>query len=304
MTLKGVVPPVVTPLNPDGSFDRVSFDRNARRMLDAGVHGLFVMGSSGEVAFSTDERREEVIRAAMEVADGKVPVLAGAIDTQTARVIEQAKAAEALGVDGIVVTAPFYGLGGQPQVERHFRQIAAAINTPLWAYDLPVPLHTKLEAPMLVQLGVEGVLAGVKDSSGDDVFFRRLILANRAAGSPLSLLTGHEIVVDGAYLGGADGSAPGLANVDPAGYVRQYEAYQRGDWDAVRDEQDRLVNLMDITSVVTGVTGFGAGVGAFKTALMLLGVFETNQMPEPVPTLEGANVDAVAKVLRDAGLLD
>ena len=303
MTVRGVVPPVVTPLKEDGSFDRVSFDRNAKRMLDAGVHGLFVMGSSGEVAFSTDERRDEVTRAALEVADG-APVLVGAIDTQTARVIDHALRAQALGADGIVVTAPFYGLGGAPQVERHFRVIADAIDIPLWAYDLPVSVHTKLEAPMLIQLGVEGVLAGVKDSSGDDVFFRRLIMGNRDVGSPLTLLTGHEIVVDGAYLAGADGSVPGLANVAPKGYVRMWDAYQAGDWDAVRAEQERLVRIMDITSVVSGVTGFGAGVGAFKTALMLLGVFETNQMPEPVPTLEGENVEAIKRVLVEAGLLD
>lgn len=302
MTIRGVVPPVVTPLKADGSFDRASFDRNASRMIDAGVHGLFVMGSSGEVAFSTDDRRDEVTKAAVEIA-GDLPVLVGAIDTQTARVIEHAQRAEQLGADGIVVTAPFYGLGGAPQVERHFRVIADAINVPLYAYDLPVSVHTKLEAPMLIQLGTEGVIQGVKDSSGDDVFFRRLIIGNRAVGSPLTLLTGHEIVVDGAYLGGADGSVPGLANVDPEGYVRQWDAYQRGDWDAVRAEQDRLVELMDITSVVKGVTGFGGGVGAFKTALMLLEVFETNLMPEPVPTLEGENVEAVREVLKKCGML-
>lgn len=72
----------------------------------------------------------------------------------------------------------------------------------------------------------------------------------------------------------------------------------------MRAEQERLVRIMDITSVVSGVTGFGAGVGAFKTALMLLGVFETNQMPEPVPTLEGENVEGIKRVLVEAGLLD
>lgn len=68
----------------------------------------------------------------------------------------------------------------------------------------------------------------MKDSSGDDVSFRFLLQDNERAGHPLSLLTGHEVVVDGAYLGGADGSVPGLANVDPAGYVRQWNAYQAG----------------------------------------------------------------------------
>ncbi len=111
MSLKGVIPPVITPLNRDGSFDEASFKRIVNRMLDAGVDGLFVNGSSGEVAFSTDQRRDEVTRLTVDLAAGRVPVLAGIIDTQTNRVIEHAERAQALGVDGLVATAPFYGLG-------------------------------------------------------------------------------------------------------------------------------------------------------------------------------------------------
>ena len=304
MSLTGVIPPVVTPLTADGNFDYDSFARNANRMIDAGVHGLFAMGSSGEVAFSTSERRDEVTSAAIEVAAGRVPVVVGVIDMQTTRVIEHAQRAQELGAQGIVATAPFYALGGPAEVERHFRVIADNIDLPLYAYDIPVCVHTKLGVDMLMRLGEEGVLAGIKDSSGDDVSFRILSIKNRDAGSPLSLLTGHEVVVDGAYMSGADGSVPGLANIDPHGYVRQWDAYQRGDWDGVREEQDRLVRLMMITQVVEGVAGFGAGVGAFKTALNLLGIFETNNMPEPVTSLTGSNVEAIAKVLAEVGLLD
>lgn len=304
MSLTGVIPPVVTPLTASGDFDYESFARNANRMIDAGVHGLFAMGSSGEVAFSTSERRDEVTSAAVEVAAGRVPVVVGVIDMQTTRVIEHAQRAQELGAAGIVATAPFYALGGEAEVERHFRVIADNIDLPLYAYDIPVCVHTKLGVNMLMRLGEEGVLAGIKDSSGDDVSFRILSIKNRDAGSPLALLTGHEVVVDGAYMSGADGSVPGLANIDPHGYVRQWDAYQRGDWDAVREEQDRLVRLMMITQVVEGVAGFGAGVGAFKTALNLMGIFETNNMPEPVTSLTGSNVEAIAKVLAEVGLLD
>ena len=125
---------------------------------------------------------------------------------------------------------------------------------------------------------------------------------NEAAGHPLQLLTGHEVVVDGAYMSGADGSVPGLANVDPEGYVRQWQAYERRDWEAVRTEQDRLADLMRIVQV-KGVQGFGAGVGAFKAALRLLGVFDSAEMPRPVAALEGDNVEHVASVLRTVGLL-
>ena len=82
------------------------------------------------------------------------------------------------------------------EVEQHFRLIHEAVDLPLFAYDIPVCVHTKLPVDMLVRLGKDGVLAGVKDSSGDDVSFRFLIQDNEDAGHPLQLLTGHEVVVD------------------------------------------------------------------------------------------------------------
>ncbi len=303
-TLRGVVPPVVTPLTEDGRFDKESFARNIERQIAAGVHGLFVLGSSGEVAFNTDARRREILEATMEIVKGRVPVLAGVIDTQTARVVEHIKVAESYGVDGIVATAPFYALAGLPQIERHFRVLREVTDLPIYAYDIPVCVHVKLPVDLLIRLGKDGVIQGVKDSSGDDVSFRFLALRNEAEGHPLSLLTGHEVVVDGAYMSGADGCVPGLGNVDPDGYVRQWNAYQAGDWETVRAEQDRLSDLMTLALAPKGITGYGAGVGGFKTSLQLMGVFDTNQMPEPVERLSGENVEAIRVILERHGLLD
>ena len=300
----GVIPPVVVPLKQDRTLDVVSMERSINRMIDAGVDGLFILGSSSEVVFSTDARRAAVIENTVKFVDGRVPVLAGIIDTETERMIEHGKRAEQMGVDALVATCPFYALQGIDEIEWSFRCLHDALDLPLFAYDIPVCVHNKLNTDMLVRLGKDGVLAGVKDSSGDDISFRYLVLKNEDAGHPMSILTGHEVVVDGAYLSGADGSVPGLANVEPWGYVRQWKAAQEGDWATVKSEQDRLARIMEITAVTTGVQGFGAGVGAFKTALQLLGVFETNQMPRPVHCLKGDNVEAIRRVLVDNGLLD
>lgn len=300
---RGVIPPVVTPLTASGEVDKASFARSINRMIDAGVDGLFTLGSSGEVAFSTDARRREIIETVMQAVDGRVPVLVGCIDTETNRVIEHAKAAEELGASAIVATCPFYALGGMEEVERHFRLIHDAVpDLPLFAYDIPVCVHTKLPGELLVRLGKDGVLAGVKDSSNDDVAFRFLADDNAKAGHPLTLLTGQEVVVDGAYMAGADGSVPGLANLEADGYVRMWNAAETGDWDAVRKEQDRLSALMRIVTVPQDVAGFGAGVGAFKTAMALLGVIDTNQMPDPVLPLKDENVKRIAAVLRECGM--
>lgn len=303
-TFKGVVPPVVIARHDDGTLDMESYARNINRMIDAGVHGLFVLGSSGEGAFVTFAERDAIVKESLKVVDGRVPVMVGCIETQTAKVIELVRHAKECGADAVVVTAPFYALGGLPQIEEHFRLIHAAVpDMPIFAYDIPVCVHSKLPSAMLVKLGVEGVLAGVKDSSGDDVGFRNLVLENHAAGHPLAVFTGHEVVVDGAYLSGADGSVPGLGNVDPAGYVRQWDAFQAGDWAQVKREQDRLADLMWVARLATSCQGFGAGVGGFKVSLKLLGVFESAKMPAPVPQLTESEENLIRDILVRNGLL-
>ena len=296
---RGVIPPVVIPLTEKRQLDLEALERSINRMIDAGVDGLFFLGSSGEVAFLTDAQRYHVLQEAIAMVHGRVPVLTGIIDMETMRVVDQAKRATGYGVDALVATAPFYALGGPKEVERHFRAIREHTDLPLFAYDLPACVHT-----MLVRLGEDGVLQGVTDSSGDDVSFRWLCLQNEDAGHPLQVLTGHEVVVDGAYLGGADGSVPGLANIDPASYVEQWRAAQAGDWERVREIQNHLARLMYVTREVKATVGFGAGVGAFKTALWQMGVFNTNQMREPVCALEGEDVEQIVAVLKRAGLMD
>ena len=299
----GVVPPVVTPDTPDHQLDVVSFERSINRLIEASVDGLFFLGSSGEVVFATDERRDQIVREAVRIVDHRVPVLVGIIDTETERVLEHGRRALALGADALVATAPFYALGGPVDIEEHFRILHQELDAPLFAYDIPVCVHTKLPWKMLARLGAEGVLAGVKDSSGDDVSFRYLVQENEKNGHPLTLLTGHEIVVDGALLSGADGSVPGLANVEPEGYVRMWKAAQEGNWAEVKREQDRLNEISHIFDVTSGVQGYGAGVGAFKCALNLMGIFDSDQMPRPVKPLDGQNREAIKQVLIANALL-
>ena len=301
-TLSGVVPPLLTPLTTDGDLDLPSLERLVSRLLDAGVDGIFALGSSGEVAFFDDAMRGQVLEAVTGLVAGQVPVIAGAIDMQTHRVIQHLRAAERFDLAGYVVTAPFYAITGPEEIDAHFRAVATAADAPVWAYDLPVCVHTKLAPAQLLRLGQDGVIAGVKDSSGDDVSFRRLSAANRAAGSPLTLMTGHEVVVDGAYLAGADGSVPGLGNVDPAGYVRMHRAARAGDWEQVRSEQDRLAALFEIVFQPTGKVGPAAGVGAFKTALRELGVFSSNVMTSPMTPIEGEAVERIRAILTESGL--
>ncbi|MGW0435140.1 dihydrodipicolinate synthase family protein [Micromonospora sp. NPDC003197] len=303
----GVVPPTVTPLTEEGEVDVSSLERLVERMLDAGVNGIFALGSSGETVFLTDRQRDLALETIVKTVGGAVPVIAGCIEPTTRRVLDRAEASTRLGADGLVVTAPFYAIVGPHEVERHFRSIAASVELPLLAYDIPVCVHTKLSGDLLTRLAEEGLLAGVKDSSGDDVAFRQLVLsvAERAPNTGFSLLTGHEVVVDAMMLAGASGSVPGLGNVDPAGYVRLHRACVDGDWDTARREQDRLTRLFRIVDAADPATSAGAtrGVGAFKTALALLGVIDSNAVSLPLRPLDADETARVRTHLELAGLL-
>lgn len=299
----GVIPPVVTPLTADGELDRPSLERVVGHLLDGGVSGLFALGSSGETAYLTPGQQDQVIEVITAAAAGQVPVLVGAIETTTNRAIERANRAAELGADAVVVTAPFYTRTNDSEIDRHFRDVAAAVDLPLLAYDVPVCVHSKLDPELLLPLAADGVLAGVKDSSGDDGSFRRLVIGARELPG-FSVLTGHELVVDSMMLGGADGSVPGLGNVDPHGYVRLHEAAVRGDWAAATAEQDRLVGLFDIIRAARPGTASAtaAGLGAFKTALMVRGIIATNVMSPPMRRLDEAETATIAECLDRAGL--
>jgi 4-hydroxy-tetrahydrodipicolinate synthase len=288
----------------DGAIDVPSLENVTRHLLDGGVSGLFVLGSSGEVTHMTNTERDLVVQTVAGVNAGQVPVIVGAVEQTTNRVIEEAKRVIALGADSIVATSLYYAISNAQENNTHFRSIAAAVDVPVFAYDVPVRTHFKLPTDLLVELGRDGVIAGVKDSSGDDVSFRQLLLAAKDIPN-FDIFTGHEVVVDGALLGGAQGVVPGLGNVDPAGYRRLYDAAVAGDWAGAAAEQDRLADVFEIvyTPKAGRVSGNAAGLGAFKTALQLMGVIKTNVMSAPMLALDEDETKAIRVILERNGLV-
>ena len=161
MQLHGIIPPVVTPLTPGFQVDEPALRRVLRHLLAGGVHGLFLLGSSSEVIFMDAPQRREVLRIAVDEVAGRVPLLAGVIDPTTDRCIAHARDAQAAGVDGLVVTAPFYTRTSQAEIVEHFRAIRQAVPLPILAYDIPVCVHTKLERATLRQMRAEGLIVDV-----------------------------------------------------------------------------------------------------------------------------------------------
>ena len=303
LRLHGVVPPLVTPLDESGEVDRASLERLIAFLLDAGVDGLFLGGSSGEVALLDTAQRRAITEIAVGAVAGAVPVLVGAVDTGTRRVVEHARQAAELGADAVVVTAPFYVQPHPDEVIAHFRAVHAAVDVPVVAYDIPSAVGTRLTPEVVTALAAERVAVALKDSSGDLASFREI---RRRVPAEFPLLTGSELLADTAMRLGAAGIVPGLGNVDPHGYVRLYRAAVAGDDAAAAGEQDRLARLFTIVSVADrGRIGFTAGaLGAFKVAMALRGIIANPATNLPLLPLDDTETKAIAAILDEAGLGD
>lgn len=300
--LHGVIPPVITPLTAERQLDRDGLVGHIEHLLSAGVDGIFVLGSSGEASFFSNAEREQIVAATVEATAGRVPVLAGAIDTSPSRVVEQAEFIKAAGADAIVATAPFYAPTSTQDITESFRHIARHSGLPVVAYDIPSNVHLRPTPEVLVALGAEGIITAVKDSSGDDAGLRRLVRLNREAGSPLTIFTGTEVVVDAAYLLGVDGVVPGLSNVAPEAYVQLARAAVDGQWERAVQLQEILEALFEIVRVPSNLVGPAAAIGAFKAAIFHQGIIPTYTTAAPQTLLTEEQAEQVGQ-LTDAALV-
>jgi len=306
--LHGVVPPVSTPFTSDYEIDEKSLRKLINHLIDGGVHGLFVLGSTSEVAFLTNKQRETIIRIAIDETAGRVPVVAGVIGMTTWPVIEHVNAAVSAGIDGLVLTAPFYTRTHTAEIENHFRLVKQACpNTPLYAYDIPVAVNgVKLETEMLLRLAKDGVIAGVKDSSGNDASMRALVLGKRELKlDKFVVLTGSELTVDSGLMAGFDGVVPGIGNVDPRGYVNIFNFVKEGNYEAARAEQERLFKMFALVDVgaENRMSRAASALGAFKESLKQLGIIEDSRTAPPYIQLNSEEKAAITPYLVSAGLL-
>jgi 4-hydroxy-tetrahydrodipicolinate synthase len=301
LRIGGVIPPLVTPIEATGDIDIRSLERLIGFQLDAGVDGIFLGGSTGEVALLDSAQLRTITEVAAGTVAGAVPVLVGAVDTGTRRVVEHARLAASAGADAVVVTAPFYIRPNAAEVVEHYRRVAAAIDVPVVAYDIPSAVGIHLTPDIVAELAADKLVIALKDSSGDLADFRETL---RRTSGTLPTLTGSELLADTSLELGAAGIVPGLGNVDPHGYVRLHRAALAGDRAAARAEQDRLARLFRIVTVADPARiGFTAGaLGAFKAALALRGVITCPATNPPLLPLDGDETRTIREMLEEAGL--
>jgi 4-hydroxy-tetrahydrodipicolinate synthase len=300
---RGIIPPLITPLTPDGDVDVQSLRRLTRYTVDGGVDGLWVLGATGQFHTLTERQRDVVTDTVIQEVNGKVPVLIGCIDTSPDNCIERGKRAKASGADGIFATTPIYDKETQVEVLAHFRWIHERVDLPLVAYDAFYATQTPMEISTVVKLAEEGTLVGIKDSA-DFADFPHLLAQLRHL-PEFSVLTGHTCLADAAFFLGAVGCVPTLGNLIPSTYAKIRVAAERGDWAAARKSQDEAVSLHNVQRCwePASISIVAKSLGLCKTVLKLLGVIECSNPGRPYPAPTPEQEDRVRVELERLGIL-
>jgi len=228
---QGVLTALVTPMTPDGTVDADAFAKLVQRQLDGGVHGLVPCGTTGEAPTLDADEQLALIRTTVEIAGGRVPVMAGIGSNNTRKAIENGKKAQAVGVQGVLATAPYYNKPSQAGLLRHFTAIADALDVEVCVYDIPGRSVIKVAPDTLAELSKHPNITCVKDATGDLV---NAVDNRRLCGPDFSLLSGDDFTLVPFWAVGGHGCISVLSNVYPERVVALYNAVQAGDYTTAR----------------------------------------------------------------------
>jgi dihydrodipicolinate synthase/N-acetylneuraminate lyase len=232
--LQGIIPPLVTPLNGPDELDHAGLENLVERVLGGGVHALFILGTTGEApGLSYRLRRELIDRVCTQVA-GRIPVLVGVTDTASIETIRLSEYAAAAGVDALVMAPPYYFPAGQPELMEYIEHMVPQLPLPVLLYNMPSHTKQVFEPDTVRRASDLPGVVGLKDSSGDMVYFHkvRTLMADKP---DFSLLVGPEELLGEAVLLGAHGGVSGGANLFPELYVALYDAALAGEVARVRE---------------------------------------------------------------------
>ena len=296
--LKGVIPPLVTPLAGRDEIDLPALGRIIEHVLDGGVHGLFLLGTTGEGPSLSHDAQRTLVAEATKLVRRRVPVLVGITDSAFSESVQLAQFAAEAGADAVVLAPPFYFPMHQNDLRHYCAAMAREVPLPLFLYNMPSHCKVSFELDAVKHLLDEPNIVGFKDSSGQMLFFNQLL--SLAQGRPdFSVLMGpEELLAEGVLMGGHGGVCGG-ANLVPRMYVDMYEAALTGDLRQVHVLQQRILRLStNIYSVGSAPTGYLTGL---KAAMSLLGLCEA-RLSEPLSPLPEDRVAVLARHLMDLGL--
>jgi len=291
-SIEGVFAPVPTPFQEDGSLDLKALGRFVRATIVRGVHGVALLGSTGEAPLLSDEESLKVLEAARRHVPADHTMIAGIGRQSTRATVTAARGAAGAGADVALVLPPFYyrGVTSEEALVEHFRAVAAASPLPLIVYNMPACTGVDLSAEALVRLAAVRGVVGVKDSGGN---LAKLAAVRAATPPSLSVLAGSAGFFVPAISVGATGGILALANLAPEECVAMWRQARDGAWDEARALQARLVPVNDAVTR-------GFGVPGLKAALAMRGWAVGKPRP-PLRPLGDDACDRLRAILSNAG---
>jgi 4-hydroxy-tetrahydrodipicolinate synthase len=290
----GIIPPMVTPLLSDNlTLDIKGVQHLVEHLVSGGVHGIFILGTTGESTSLSYKTREQLIIESCKAVNGRVPVFVGITDTSIEESIHLALIAERAGAAAVVAAPPYYYGLGQEELYKYYWRLADQLTLPLFLYNMPSHTKINIDAKTVVRLSEHPNIIGLKDSSANAVYFQSLcyLLKNN-----FSLLVGPEEITAETVLMGGNGGVNGGANLFPKLYVALYNAAVTKDF-ARMEELQNLV--MEISTKIYTVGSYGSSyLKGLKGALSALGIINGNIAP-PFTTFDKKEMTKVISNIKE-----
>jgi 4-hydroxy-tetrahydrodipicolinate synthase len=267
--LKGIVPPIVTPLNDIDTLDVAGLERLIEHIIEGGVSGVFILGTTGEFSSLSYRLRYELTERVCKQVKGRIPVLVGITDTSIIESVNLANKAAECGAAALVSAPPYYYATGQPELIEYYQNMVPRLPLPLYLYNMPVHTKIMIEPNTVKKIAEMPNVVGLKDSSANAVYFR-LVQHAMLHNSEFELFMGPEEITAEAVLLGASGGVNGGANMFPKLYVEMYNAAVAKDLEKLKPLQDKI---LQISSSIYTVGKFGSSyLKGLKCALSLMGI--------------------------------
>lgn len=286
--IHGIIAAMLTPMNRDESICYDELRTQTERMISAGLHGLFCLGTNGE-AYAIDE--SEKIRIMTTVVDqcaGRLPVFAGCGLVTTAETVRLAKTAEKIGVDVLSVICPWFAVSSQEELYRHFMEVAGAVQIPVVLYNIPARTGVNLSASTVRRLSGAGNIVGIKDSSGN---FDQILQFIENTPDGFAVLSGNDSLVLWTLQAGGKGGICAIANLFPQTMASIYELWRQGDFAGAKQAQDSIRAIRDLFRLGNPNT-------IVKLAANLLGQ-DVGPCRRPFWTEDSRVIEEISTVLRE-----
>jgi 4-hydroxy-tetrahydrodipicolinate synthase len=289
---KGSCVALITPFR-NGAVDERAFQDFVAWQIEQGTDVVVPCGTTGESPTLTHDEHNRVVELCIEVARGKVPVMAGAGSNSTAEAVALTRHAKQAGADAVLVVTPYYNKPTQEGLYQHFKAINDAVDIPIFIYNIPPRSVVDMSIATMARLAKLRNIVGVKDATMD---LARPLRTRLAIGPEFCQLSGEDITAVPYLAQGGHGCISVTANAAPRLCAELHDAWQRGDWSTVQRTNERLAPLHDAMFCE-------ASPGPVKYATSLLGK-TTAETRLPLCEIASESRERVVQAMRGAGLLN